>query len=175
MNSAIAPSAPIRRVAGATSKAPTPASATPDATTEDPLAGDVPTVADDVVGIEWPLRVLYRRLSDRTFVAVSGAAGGPVVEYPGTTVVRPHARLVDARRPGEGVIVRHVVKGDRQGQGEGDGAARGKICDPQVEERHPHTQLPPDETRPCQQRDRGQDVDLQSLIGVRGEVDREHE
>ena len=78
------------------------------------LVDSLQTVADDVVGIEWPLRVLYRRLSDRTFVAVGGATGEPVVEYPGTTVVRPNATLVDARRPGEGKIIRHVVKGDKQ-------------------------------------------------------------
>lgn len=66
-----------------------------------------------VLGIELPLRVLYRRLGPRSFAAVSGASGRAVVEYPGSNVVRPTATLVDARRPA-GQIVRHVVRGDTE-------------------------------------------------------------
>lgn len=69
---------------------------------------------DDVVGIEWPVRVLYRRLDAGTFAAVCGPSGGLVIEYPGTTMVRPGARLADARRPSGGRVVRHVVRGDRE-------------------------------------------------------------
>lgn len=69
-------------------------------------------VTDGVVGIEWPMRVLLRRLGDGCFLEVAGAQGQPVFEYPGPVAVRARARLVDARRH-EGAVLRLVVAGDR--------------------------------------------------------------
>lgn len=76
------------------------------------LLSALDTVSADVVGIEWPMRVLFRHLSACTFAAVCSQGGQPVVEYPGSILVRPRARLVDARRPGEGIVARYVVLGD---------------------------------------------------------------
>lgn len=72
------------------------------------------SLPSDIVGVEWPMRVLYRQLSAGTFAAVCGASGQPVVEYPGSVLVRPWVRLVDGRRPGTGAIARCVVVGDDQ-------------------------------------------------------------
>ena len=62
-------------------------------------------------GIEWPMRVLYRRLRDGRYLQVVGRHGETVYEYPGSVVVRPGTRLVDARRH-EGRFLRVVVRGD---------------------------------------------------------------
>lgn len=67
---------------------------------------------EDVVGIEWPMRVLLRRLGEGHFLEVAGSEGQPVFEYPGPVAVRAGARLVDARRH-EGNVLRVVVEGDR--------------------------------------------------------------
>lgn len=69
-------------------------------------------VTEGVVGVEWPMRVLLRRLRDGRFLEVAGPRGQPVFEYPGPVLVRAGARLVDARRH-EGGVLRMVVEGDR--------------------------------------------------------------
>jgi hypothetical protein len=63
--------------------------------------------------VEWPMRVLYRRLRGKTFLAVVNRSGGPQFEYPGPVAIRPGACLVDCRRPGSGRdFIRPVVRGD---------------------------------------------------------------
>lgn len=67
----------------------------------------------EVVAIEWPMRVLYRRAREG-FLAVSGYRGEPVYEYPGPIAVRPTVTLEDARRvaTASGDILRMAVRGD---------------------------------------------------------------
>lgn len=80
----------------------------PDLDTLLAVAAESPGVS----GIEWPMRVLYRRLGvGLDFAAVTGTSGRPVYEYPGAVLVRPGATLVDARRV-DGPVVRVVVDGD---------------------------------------------------------------
>ena len=90
----------------------------------------------DVVGVEWPMRVLYRHLGGHSWAAVAGAGGEPVVEYPGCVVVRPTARLVDARRPGEASVQRMVVVGD---------VTSLQVCQPPVEGEIRVEGLPPEQ------------------------------
>lgn len=68
----------------------------------------------DVVGIEWPMRVIYRALQDGRWLLVTGLSGRPVFEYPGSVLVRRGTRLCDARRPCEGPVQRVVVDGDTE-------------------------------------------------------------
>jgi len=62
--------------------------------------------------VEWPMRILYRRLRDERFLQVTGAGGEPHFEYPGPIAVRPGVDLVECRRVGE-LFLRPVVRGDR--------------------------------------------------------------
>lgn len=84
-----------------------------------------------IVGIEWPMRVIFRALSDGRGLMVASESGGPVFEYPGSVLVRSGVRLADARRPGAGLIQRLVVDGDaesfqvRQRQGEDEVRTQG--------------------------------------------------
>jgi hypothetical protein len=64
----------------------------------------------EAMGIEWPMRVLYRRTS-RSVLEVVGPEGQGRYDYPGSVVARPDAVLTDARRV-EGDIVRATVRGD---------------------------------------------------------------
>ena len=68
--------------------------------------------AGEARGIEWPMRVLFRRVGDR-YLGVAGQDGSPVFEYPGSVAVRAGSTLVDARRV-SGPVVRRVVEGDTQ-------------------------------------------------------------
>jgi hypothetical protein len=61
--------------------------------------------------VEWPMRVLYRRLSERKYLAVVGKDGQPTFEYPGPIAVRAGSTLTDARRA-NGPSLRVVVGGD---------------------------------------------------------------
>lgn len=61
--------------------------------------------------VEWPMRVLFRRLRDGRFLEVRAADGQPRYEYPGPIAIRPGARHTDARRV-EGAFLRPVVAGD---------------------------------------------------------------
>lgn len=62
--------------------------------------------------VEWPMRVLYRRLRDGRYLQVVGLDGAPHYEYPGPIAVRPTATLVHARRV-DGAFLRPVIAGDR--------------------------------------------------------------
>ena len=62
-----------------------------------------------VVGVELPMRVLFRRTRRHVF-EVACADGSPHHEYPGPLVVRAGAHLVDARRA-DGPFLRLVVSG----------------------------------------------------------------
>lgn len=68
----------------------------------------------DIVGIEWPMRVIYRALGGGRGLMVTGESGRPIFEYPGAVLVRRGARLADARRLGDGRIQRLVVEGDSE-------------------------------------------------------------
>ena len=72
----------------------------------------VAAVAPDVVGVEWPMRVLYRRRRDGSYLQVVGERAETVHEYPGSVAVRSGARLCSARRV-DGQFVRVRVSGDR--------------------------------------------------------------
>lgn len=61
--------------------------------------------------VEWPMRVLYRRLDDRSYLVVTGRNGHGTFEYPGPIAVRPGVRLNDARRA-DGPFLRPLVEGD---------------------------------------------------------------
>lgn len=61
--------------------------------------------------VEWPMRVLYRQLSPRDFLVVTGKDGRGSFEYPGPIAVRPGVVLNDARRA-DGPFLRPVVDGD---------------------------------------------------------------
>jgi len=62
-----------------------------------------------VVGVELPMRVVFRRTRRHTF-EIACADGSPHHEYPGPLVVRAGSRLVDARRA-DGSFLRLVVAG----------------------------------------------------------------
>lgn len=62
------------------------------------LASDA---AAEVDAVEWPMRVLFRRLRGDRYLYVSNPSGRPHTEYPGPIAVRPsvvlrHARTTDA-------------------------------------------------------------------------------
>ncbi|MBW3637975.1 MAG: hypothetical protein KY445_16145 [Armatimonadetes bacterium] len=67
----------------------------------------------EVMGVEWPMRVLFRHLQGTQFLEVCAQDGRDRFEYPGPIAVRPHAVLKEARRC-EGAIDRMVVVGDNQ-------------------------------------------------------------
>lgn len=66
-----------------------------------------------VDAVEWPMRVLFRRLRRGAYVEVVARSGSPRFEYPGPIAVRPGTRLVDARRS-DGRFLRPVVRGDTE-------------------------------------------------------------
>lgn len=61
--------------------------------------------------VEWPMRVLFRRLRGGDFLEVCARSGAPRYDYPGPIAVRPGATLVEARRSA-GTVLRPVVRGD---------------------------------------------------------------
>jgi hypothetical protein len=61
--------------------------------------------------VEWPMRVLFRRLNDREYLVVTGKDGRGHFEYPGPIAVRPVAVFRDARRV-DVPFLRPVVEGD---------------------------------------------------------------
>lgn len=63
-------------------------------------------------GVEWPMRVLYRRRR-RDYLEVVDWDGQPRFEYPGPVAVRPTARLAHARQI-DGPILRCAVAGDNR-------------------------------------------------------------
>ncbi|MCW2496010.1 hypothetical protein [Jatrophihabitans sp.] len=54
--------------------------------------------------VEWPMRVLYRRLRGDTYLAVVDERDGLHVEYPGPIAVRPGVELVESRRTSQPVL-----------------------------------------------------------------------
>jgi hypothetical protein len=69
--------------------------------------------ADDrgLRAVEWPMRVLFRRLNDREYLVVTGENGRGHFEYPGPIAVRSGAVFRDARQ-GDAAFLRPVVGGD---------------------------------------------------------------
>jgi hypothetical protein len=61
--------------------------------------------------VEWPMRVLFRRLNSRVYLVVTGKDGRGHFEYPGPIAVRPGAVFRDARQ-GDAPFLRPVVAGD---------------------------------------------------------------
>jgi hypothetical protein len=72
------------------------------------MLSDLP---QDVRGIEWPMRVLYRKLGPGLYLAISDLNSKPVYEYPGPIIVRSNETLIDARRISNRII-RYAVRGD---------------------------------------------------------------
>jgi hypothetical protein len=66
-----------------------------------------------VDAVEWPMRVLFRRLRGGRYLEVVSRNGDRRFEYPGAIAVRSGIRLRDARRPG-GPYLRPTVSGDVQ-------------------------------------------------------------
>jgi hypothetical protein len=60
--------------------------------------------------VEWPMRVLFRRLNSRVYLVVTGKDGRGHFEYPGPIAVRPGAVFRDARQ-GDVPFLRPVVAG----------------------------------------------------------------
>lgn len=65
----------------------------------------------DVDAVEWPMRVLYRRLRDGRYLQIVNADGSEHYDYPGPIAVRSGARLTNARCTA-GRFLRPVVQGD---------------------------------------------------------------
>lgn len=74
---------------------------------------DALALAEDreIPSVEWPMRVLFRRLWSGAYLEVATLSGSVHFEYPGPIAVRPGARLIEGRRA-EGPYVRPVVSGD---------------------------------------------------------------
>ena len=64
-------------------------------------------------GVEWPMRVLYRKLPHDKVLEVCAADGGDHFEYIAPIAVRSGTRLQHSRRTGE-AFLRPVVNGDRR-------------------------------------------------------------
>lgn len=62
--------------------------------------------------VEWPMKVLYRRLRNGRYLEIATADRTTHFEYPGPIAVRPEVALTDARRT-DGDYLRPVVHGDR--------------------------------------------------------------
>ncbi len=62
-------------------------------------------------GVEWPMRVLYRRLRDGRYLQVVNADGSDHFEYPGPIAIRARSRVTEARRTA-GSFLRPLVEGD---------------------------------------------------------------
>jgi hypothetical protein len=82
----------------------------------------------EMVAIEWPMRVLFRRLARDRYLEVVTAGGMPQYEYPAPIAVRPYSNLVDGRRT-HGAFLRAIVRGDRY-------STQLQIPRTSVEERH---------------------------------------
>jgi hypothetical protein len=65
----------------------------------------------DVSGIEWPMKVLFRKVGQHQYLAVTDNNRNSVYEYPGPVLIRSKVKLVDARRT-SGTVVRYCVTDD---------------------------------------------------------------
>jgi hypothetical protein len=61
----------------------------------------------DIASVEWPMRVLYRRMAPGRYLQVVRRDGAVHIEYPGPVAVRPGTSLVHCRRA-DGRFVRPV-------------------------------------------------------------------
>jgi len=66
---------------------------------------------EDAVAVEWPMRVLFRKIKNGRYVEVVAGDGSPRYDYPGPIAVRPNVTLVDCRRT-SGRVLRPTVYGD---------------------------------------------------------------
>lgn len=55
----------------------------------------------EISAVEWPMRVLFQRLHDGTYLQVCSSDGSDVFEYPAPVAIRPNKTLVHARRSAE--------------------------------------------------------------------------
>jgi hypothetical protein len=62
--------------------------------------------------VEWPMRVLFRRLPRGRYLEIATTHGTTHFEYPGPIAVRPEVTLVECRRTGLPYL-RPLVRGDR--------------------------------------------------------------
>ena len=62
--------------------------------------------------VEWPMRVLFRRLTSGKYLEVCAKTGEDRFEYPGPVAVQPGTTLVDARRA-RGPFLRLCARGDK--------------------------------------------------------------
>jgi hypothetical protein len=69
--------------------------------------------ARGIDAVEWPMRVLFRRLRDGRYLEVTAESGRARYEYPGPIAVRPTVTLADARRT-RGPFLRPIVEGDTE-------------------------------------------------------------
>jgi hypothetical protein len=67
--------------------------------------------AVDLSAVEWPMRVLFRRLRGGRYLEIATAKGMAHYEYPGPIAVRPDVTLVECRRTNASYL-RPVVRGD---------------------------------------------------------------
>lgn len=65
----------------------------------------------NIAAVEWPMRIMFRELSNNRFLEISGREGQSHFEYPGPIAIRPNQKLYDARRA-KIPFIRPVVKGD---------------------------------------------------------------
>lgn len=65
-----------------------------------------------VPAVEWPMRVLFRRLRSGRYLEIATAARMTHFEYPGPIAIRPDVTLVDCRRTSSPYL-RPLVRGDR--------------------------------------------------------------
>lgn len=98
-----------------------------------PLRAALETAAAlELPAVEWPMRVLYRRLSDGSYLEVATAEGTVHLEYPGPVAVRPGVELADCRRT-TSAYLRPLVRGDRFSlqvrQPPADGEHRAELLD----------------------------------------------
>lgn len=66
---------------------------------------------EEIPVVEWPMRVLFQRLSDGRFLEVCRTNGGDHFEYPGPIAARPGVNPLHGRRA-HGTFLRTAVNGD---------------------------------------------------------------
>jgi len=69
--------------------------------------------ARSIDAVEWPMRVLFRRLRNGRYLEVCASNGSPRYDYPGPIAIRSGSTAVDARRT-TGPFLRPTVAGDTQ-------------------------------------------------------------
>ena len=77
----------------------------------DKLVAISENVPAGIAGIEWPMRVLYRKVGEFDYLAVSDCHLKPIYEYPGPILVRANVQFRHARNIFE-PIVRYSVRDD---------------------------------------------------------------